>query len=132
MIKAFQNAFKIPELRKRLIFTALLLIVYRLGAHITLPGIDDVALEAFFKQLMERGGNVIGFIDLFSGGAFSQMTIFALGIQPYISAVNYYAASRCHRTFTGETLQRTRRQKENYAVYTVRNSHTQHHPRYND
>lgn len=86
MIKAFQNAFKIPELRKRLIFTALLLIVYRLGAHITLPGIDDVALEAFFAQLMERGGNVIGFIDLFSGGAFSQMTIFALGIQPYISA----------------------------------------------
>ena len=86
MIKAFQNAFKIPELRKRLIFTGLLLIVYRLGAHITLPGIDDVALEAFFQQLMERGGNVIGFIDLFSGGAFSQMTIFALGIQPYISA----------------------------------------------
>ena len=86
MIKAFQNALKIPELRKRLIFTALLLIVYRLGAHITLPGIDDQALEAFFNQLMERGGNVIGFIDLFSGGAFSQMTIFALGIQPYISA----------------------------------------------
>ncbi len=86
MIKAVQNAFKIPELRKRIIFTALLLIVYRLGAHITLPGIDDQALEAFFQQLMERGGNVIGFIDLFSGGAFSQMTIFALGIQPYISA----------------------------------------------
>lgn len=86
MIKAFQNALKIPELRKRLIFTALLLIIYRLGAHITLPGIDDQALEAFFQQLMERGGNVIGFIDLFSGGAFSQMTIFALGIQPYISA----------------------------------------------
>ncbi len=86
MIKAFQNAFKIPELRKRIIFTALFLIIYRLGAHITLPGIDDQALEAFFRQLMERGGNVIGFIDLFSGGAFSQMTIFALGIQPYISA----------------------------------------------
>jgi preprotein translocase subunit SecY len=86
VIKAVQNAFKIPELRKRIIFTALLLIVYRLGAHITLPGIDDIALEAFFQQLMERGGNVIGFIDLFSGGAFSQMTIFALGIQPYISA----------------------------------------------
>ena len=86
MIKAFQNAFKIPELRKRIISTAFLLIVYRLGAHVTLPGIDDQALEAFFQQLMERGGNVIGFIDLFSGGAFSQMTIFALGIQPYISA----------------------------------------------
>lgn len=86
MIKAFQNAFKIPELRKRIVFTALFLIIYRLGAHITLPGIDDQALEAFFQQLMKRGGNVIGFIDLFSGGAFSQMTIFALGIQPYISA----------------------------------------------
>ena len=87
MIKAIQNAFKIPELRKRIIFTALLLIVYRLGAHITLPGISDQALEEFFNQLKERpGGNVIGFVDLFSGGAFSQMTIFALGIQPYISA----------------------------------------------
>ncbi len=87
MIKAFQNAFKIPELRKRLIFTALLLVVYRLGAHITIPGIDDSALEAFFNQLKSRpGGNMIGFVDLFSGGAFHQMTIFALGIQPYISA----------------------------------------------
>lgn len=87
MIKAIQNAFKIPELRKRIIFTALLLIVYRLGAHITLPGISNQALEEFFNQLKDRpGGNVIGFVDLFSGGAFSQMTIFALGIQPYISA----------------------------------------------
>lgn len=87
MIKAFQNAFKIPELRKRIILTALLLIVYRLGAHITIPGIDDGALERFFDTFKDRpGGNVIGFVDLFAGGAFSQMTIFALGIQPYISA----------------------------------------------
>ena len=87
MIKAFQNAFKIPELRKRIIFTALLLIVYRLGAHITLPGIDDIELEKFFDGLRGRtGGSVLDFVDLFSGGAFSQMTIFALGIQPYISA----------------------------------------------
>jgi len=87
VIKAFQNAFKIPELRQRIIFTALLLIVYRLGAHITIPGIDDGALENFFNTLKDRpGGNMIGFVDLFSGGAFAQMTIFALGIQPYISA----------------------------------------------
>ncbi|RKU31979.1 preprotein translocase subunit SecY [Candidatus Poribacteria bacterium] len=86
MIKPIQNAFKIPELRKRIIFTVLLLIVYRLGAHITLPGIDDQALEEFFKQLVERTGNVLALIDVFSGGAFGQMTIFALGIQPYISA----------------------------------------------
>ena len=87
MIKAFQNAFKIPELRQRIIFTALLLIVYRLGAHITLPGIDDIELEKFFDNLRGRtGGSVLDFVDLFSGGAFKQMTIFALGIQPYISA----------------------------------------------
>ncbi len=86
MIKAIQNAFKIPELRKRIIFSVLLLVVYRLGAHITLPGIDDAALEDFFKQLMERTGDVLALINIFSGGAFSQMTIFALGIQPYISA----------------------------------------------
>lgn len=86
MIKAIQNAFKIPELRKRIIFSVLLLIVYRLGAHITLPGIDDAALEVFFKDLTERTGDVLALINIFSGGAFSQMTIFALGIQPYISA----------------------------------------------
>lgn len=86
MIKPIQNALKIPELRKRIIFTVMLLIVYRLGAHITLPGIDDGALEDFFKQLMDRTGDVLALIDVFSGGAFSQMTIFALGIQPYISA----------------------------------------------
>ena len=86
MIKAIQNAFKIPELRKRIIFSVLLLIVYRLGAHITLPGIDDAALAEFFKELTNRTGDVLALINIFSGGAFSQMTIFALGIQPYISA----------------------------------------------
>ncbi|HIC18125.1 TPA: preprotein translocase subunit SecY, partial [Candidatus Poribacteria bacterium] len=90
MVKALRNAFKIPELKKRIVFTALLLIVYRVGAHITLPGVDDKALEVFFENLAGRfgkaGSNVIGFINLFSGGAFKQMTIFALGIQPYISA----------------------------------------------
>jgi preprotein translocase subunit SecY len=87
VIKAIQNAFKIPELRRRIFFTAALIVVYRLGAHITIPGIDDIALENFFNTLKDRpGGNVIGFVDLFAGGAFTQMTIFALGIQPYISA----------------------------------------------
>jgi preprotein translocase subunit SecY len=84
LIKAFQNAFKIPELRRRIIFTVMLLIVYRAGAHITLPGIDDSELERFFDTLNIPG---LGLVDLFSGGAFSQMTIFALGIQPYISAL---------------------------------------------
>ena len=89
MIQAFRNALKIPELRQRLFFTALLLFVYRIGAHITLPGIDDAALANWFDQQLEAseaGKNIIGFINLFSGGAFKQMSIFALGIQPYISA----------------------------------------------
>ena len=89
MIQAFRNALKIPELRQRLFFTALLLFVYRIGAHITLPGIDDAALANWFDQQLEAseaGKNIVGFINLFSGGAFKQMSIFALGIQPYISA----------------------------------------------
>lgn len=89
MIQAFRNALKIPELRQRLFFTALLLFVYRIGAHITLPGIDDAALANWFNQQLEAseaGKNIVGFINLFSGGAFKQMSIFALGIQPYISA----------------------------------------------
>jgi len=89
VIQAFRNALKIPELRQRLFFTALLLFVYRIGAHITLPGIDDAALANWFNQQLEAneaGKNIVGFINLFSGGAFKQMSIFALGIQPYISA----------------------------------------------
>jgi len=85
VLSAFQNAWKIPDLRKRLIFTALLLIVLQLGGHITIPGIDDAELARFFERLAPKGG-ILQLYDLFSGEAFSQMTIFALGIQPYISA----------------------------------------------
>ena len=85
MLSAFQNAFKIPDLRKRIIFTILLLAVLRLGTHITIPGINDEELARFFDKLAPQGG-IIQLYDLFAGRAFSQMTIFALGIQPYISA----------------------------------------------
>jgi preprotein translocase subunit SecY len=85
VLSAFQNAFKIPDLRKRIIFTILLLAVLRLGTHITIPGIDDEQLAKFFDKLAPQGG-IIQLYDLFAGRAFSQMTIFALGIQPYISA----------------------------------------------
>jgi len=85
VLSAFQNAFKIPDLRKRIIFTLLLLAVLRLGAHVTMPGIDDEQLTHFFGKLAPQGG-VLQLYDLFAGRAFSQMTIFALGIQPYISA----------------------------------------------
>src|SRR3990170_5793295 len=78
-----QNIFNIPELKKRVFFTLLLLAVYRIGAHIPTPGIDAYALSEFFKG---TAGTILGFFDMFSGGAFRRLTIFALGIMPYISA----------------------------------------------
>jgi len=83
MIESIGNIFKVPELKKRIIFTALLLIVYRVGSHVPTPGIDAAALSSFFDQV---GGTLLGFFDLFSGGALRRLSIFALGIMPYISA----------------------------------------------
>lgn len=79
--EAFRNAFKIPELKSRIIFTLIMLAVYRLGAHVPTPGVDGVALS----EAMGTGG-LLSFYDMFSGGAFSNATVFALGIMPYISA----------------------------------------------
>ncbi|MBI4688433.1 MAG: preprotein translocase subunit SecY [Nitrospirae bacterium] len=83
ILSGFQNIFKIAELKNRIIFTLALLAVYRIGAHIPTPGINGEALSKF---LVERGGALMGFFDMFSGGALSRLTIFALGIMPYISA----------------------------------------------
>tara|TARA_B100000315_G_scaffold111136_1_gene101944 strand:+ start:5628 stop:6941 length:1314 start_codon:yes stop_codon:yes gene_type:complete len=79
----FQNVFKIPELKKRILFTLAMLAVYRIGAHIPTPGINGAALADFFARTQ---GTILGFFDMFSGGALSRLTIFALGIMPYISA----------------------------------------------
>lgn len=83
MIESLTNIFKVPELKRRLLFTAVLLVVYRIGAHIPTPGIDAHALSSFFAQV---SGTLLGFFDLFSGGALRRLSIFALGIMPYISA----------------------------------------------
>ncbi|RMH04379.1 MAG: preprotein translocase subunit SecY [Nitrospirae bacterium] len=83
LITSFQNILKIPELRSRVIFTLAMLAVYRIGAHIPTPGINN---EELAKFLLDRGGALLGFLDIFSGGALSRLTIFALGIMPYISA----------------------------------------------
>ncbi|MEJ2183769.1 MAG: preprotein translocase subunit SecY [Nitrospirota bacterium] len=80
---SFQNIFKIAELKSRVILTFALLAVYRVGCHIPTPGVNGEELSKF---LTERGGALMGFFDLFSGGALSRVTIFALGIMPYISA----------------------------------------------
>jgi preprotein translocase subunit SecY len=83
LITSFQNILKIPELRSRVLFTLAMLAVYRIGAHIPTPGINNDELAKF---LHEQGGALLGFLDIFSGGALSRLTIFALGIMPYISA----------------------------------------------
>lgn len=87
MIKAYLNIFKIPDLKKKIILTLGLLIIYRAGAFIPTPGVDGAALSAFFADIAAKQGRTIfGLMDLFSGGAVSKCTIFALGIMPYISS----------------------------------------------
>jgi len=81
--EAVANIFRIPDLRKRLLFALGLLAVYRIGGHIPIPGVDVNRLQDFFQR---NAGSVFGMFDLFSGGMFRRMTIFALGIMPYITA----------------------------------------------
>ena len=81
--EAFVNVFRIPDLRKRVLFTLALLAVYRLGGHIPTPGINLVRWEQFFER---NAGSIFGFFDLFAGGNIRRLTIFALGIMPYITS----------------------------------------------
>src|SRR5271156_5836453 len=81
--EAVANVFRIPDLRKRLLFALGLLAVYRIGGHIPTPGVDANQLNDFFNR---NAGSVFGFMDLFSGGMLRRLTIFALGIMPYITA----------------------------------------------
>ncbi|MEJ5299924.1 MAG: preprotein translocase subunit SecY [Thermodesulforhabdaceae bacterium] len=82
-IGSFQNIGKIPELKKRILITLLFLAVYRIGVHVPTPGINAEALNAFFNAAQ---GTLLGFFDMFSGGAMRRLSIFALGIMPYISS----------------------------------------------
>lgn len=81
MIDSFRDAFRLPDLKRRILFTLAALFVYRLGAHMPTPGVDAAALGKLFEQ-----GGVLGFLDLFAGGALSRFSIFALGVTPYINA----------------------------------------------
>src|SRR5580700_1054755 len=82
-LEAVKNMFRIEDLRNRVLFTLALLAVYRIGAHIPTPGINTTVLEQLFNQ---SAGSVLGIFDLFSGGNFRRLTIFALGIMPYITS----------------------------------------------
>src|SRR5579864_6269732 len=83
MFDKLANIFRVPDLRTRVLFTAGMLAVYRLGGHIPTPGINADLLSQFFDQ---QRGTVLGFVDLFSGGNLRRLTVFALGIMPYITA----------------------------------------------
>src|SRR2546430_6588508 len=84
MIRTITNAFSIPEIRKKLMFTAAMLALYRLGAYIPAPGIDLDVAKHFQNNF--SGNNILGFLNLFSGGSLSRLSLFALGIMPYITA----------------------------------------------
>ena len=83
MLEKLTNIFRIPDLRKRVLFTLAMLAIYRLGGHISTPGVNPQVLAQFFNQ---QGGNALGLVDMFSGGNLRRLTVFALGIMPYITA----------------------------------------------
>ena len=85
LVETLKNIYKIEELRKRILFTLGLLLIYRLGSFVTLPGINHSLLEAWTQSVNNDGG-LMGLLNVFSGGAFSQASIFALGVMPYITA----------------------------------------------
>jgi preprotein translocase subunit SecY len=84
MLQTIANAFSVPEIRRKLAFTAAMLLLYRLGAYIPAPGVDAAALEGLQEQF--AGSNILGFLNLFSGGSLQRLSLFALGIMPYITA----------------------------------------------
>src|ERR1700721_3671817 len=83
MFEKFLNIFRIPDLRKQILFTLGLLAIYRLGAQLPTPGVNSKLLDQFFHT---QGGSALGLLDMFSGGNLRRFTIFALGIMPYITA----------------------------------------------
>lgn len=83
MFKKIEEIFSIPELRKRIFMTLFLLAIFRIGAHIPTPGVDGQALSQFFQS---AENNILGFLDMFTGGALAKLTVFAMGVMPYISA----------------------------------------------
>ena len=84
MATTILRALTVPEIRKKLAFTALLLALYRLGSHLPVPGVNIEAVEEIQSQF--GGSNILGFLNLFSGGGLSRIAVFALGIMPYITA----------------------------------------------
>jgi preprotein translocase subunit SecY len=117
MFSWLTNAWRVPELRRRLLFTALVLAVYRLGSWVPAPGVDSAAIENYFSG---RGGTILGLLNLFSGGALSQFSLFALGIMPYVTA------SIILQLMTVVIPRLTELQKEGEAGYARINQYTRY------
>src|SRR5919106_1050455 len=83
MFSWLANAWRVPELRRRVLFTAMIFAIYRLGSWVPAPGVNSEAIDNYFSG---RGGTILGLLNLFSGGALSQFSVFALGIMPYVTA----------------------------------------------
>src|SRR5436189_979469 len=83
MLSWLANAWRVPELRRRVMFTAMILALYRLGSWIPAPGVDSASIQSYFNN---KGGTLLGFLSVFSGGALSRFSLFALGIMPYVTA----------------------------------------------
>jgi preprotein translocase subunit SecY len=83
MFSWLANAWRVPELRRRVLFTAMILAVYRLGSWVPAPGVDSDQIKSYFSN---QGGTILGLLNVFSGGALSQFSLFALGIMPYVTA----------------------------------------------
>ena len=83
MFKTIKNAWKTPEVRKRILYTLLLIVIFRFGCYIAVPGVDTIALG---EQMSSATGSIMGLINTISGGAFSRLSIFSMTITPYITA----------------------------------------------
>ena len=88
MFKTFLNIFRVPELRNKVLFTVLMLVIYRIGFHVPLLGVDQTKMLAITQQQQDSStaGRLASYVSLFSGGNLQQSTIFGLGVMPYISA----------------------------------------------
>src|SRR5215207_7536263 len=118
MLQTFLNSFRVPEIRKKLAFTAAMLLLYRVGAYIPAPGINVDAVESIAENF--TGSNVLGFLNMFSGGSLQRFAIFALGIMPYITA------SIILQLMTVVVPQLERLQKEGESGYAKINQYTRY------
>ena len=103
MLQTLKNAWKIPDLRRRILFTLMMLIVFRFGAHIPVPYLTADAMQAF---LGNGGTDLFSLFDVFTGGAFSNATVMAMGVSPYINASIIVQLLSALKTFFSQTLKR--------------------------